>query len=120
MKTIFNQWYLARNKTDSKGHPSIETSVVAYPASLTGIRKYSKATSHFEPIQYIPTIDCAPYPSEGIFMECWGMSLSAQRCLQIFGCYPKAGELLYVEKTNRKWKSTKIDLLTSEIREYGE
>ncbi len=100
---MFNEWYLARAKFDS---PTRQ--IDAFPAALTGIRKYKGCW------YYAPTHDLDVCPQRGHTTSMWGFSLRPETCKKIFGHCPKEGELLCVKKTKSGWKATKIDLEFSE------
>ncbi len=97
---MFNEWYLARDDSSSR--------IAAYPTELTGIKRY-KGDEFCNFYVYVPTLDLM-YGNKGIDATQWGMILNARHCKAKFGHCPKKGELLYVRKTRKGWKSEKVEL----------
>lgn len=97
---MFNEWYLCRNK-DCSG----EEWVQGYPVEWTGIEKAKGC------VYYKPTDKSCLLGSSNAQMAFY---LSPKTCKAKFGHCPKEGELLYVKKTRKGWKSEKIELEFSE------
>ena len=93
---MFTRWWLAKD--------SDSCIIEAYPAELTGIRKYKGCCL------YRPTHDSNGITVFSKYEFYWGLRIRDRICDEIFGHYPKKGELLYVEKTRKGWKAEKIEL----------